>query len=174
MAKDFNVYQWRHQHLNENQVSENETSWKEDFKRIMDTNNLNQDEVQDFISIYFKDEKGKPLNVSLNEGELTPSTLYPKDIVLQFEKVWLPKSLGIEGGTGRESRIALYTKDQVQANLDKIPDEVYHTIMNFGAPIFLNDPSKNKQPFSVSNDGAQADYQQSGRPGYMGATYKGD
>jgi hypothetical protein len=94
-------------------------------------------------------------NVSLNEGELTPSTLYPKDIILQFEKVWLPKSLGIEGGTGKESYIALYTKDQVQANLDKIPDEVYHTIMNFGAPIFLKDPSKNKpQPFSMPDSAA--------------------
>jgi len=151
MAKDFNVYQWRRQQLVENQVSE-EKSWKKDFEEIMDTNNLNQGEVHDFISLYFKDKKGKPLNVSLNEGELTPSTLYPKDTVLQFEKVWLPKSLGIEGGTGKETRIALYTKDQVQANLDKIPDKIYHTIMSFGAPIFLNAPSKDKQPFSMPDN----------------------
>jgi len=54
MAKDFNVYQWRRQQLVENQVSE-EKSWKKDFEEIMKNNNLNQGEVHDFISLYFKD-----------------------------------------------------------------------------------------------------------------------
>ena len=34
MAKDFNIYQWRRNHLNENQVSENTPSWKEEFKDL--------------------------------------------------------------------------------------------------------------------------------------------
>ena len=153
MAKDFNIYQWRRQHLVENQVSEEKGSWKKDFKEIMDANDLTKGEIMDFVSIYFKDEKDKPTMVGLNEEALERSKLYPKETLLQFEKVWLPKSLGIEGGTGKESYIALYTKDQIQANLDKIPDEVFHTIMNFGAPIFLKDPSKNKpQPFTMPDD----------------------
>jgi hypothetical protein len=95
MAKDFNVYQWRRQHLNENQVSENETSWKEDFEGIMNANNLNQGEVHDFISLYFKDKKGKPLNISLNEGNSIIKTI--KDLTWSdVEGVSLPtKSVGI-------------------------------------------------------------------------------
>jgi hypothetical protein len=69
MAKDFNVYQWRRQHLNENQVSEEKGSWKKDFEDIMDANNLTKGEIMDFVSIYFKDEKGNPVNVGLNENE---------------------------------------------------------------------------------------------------------
>ena len=45
----------------------NTPSWKEEFKDIMKTNNLTPGEVMDFVSIYFKDEKGKPNMVGLNE-----------------------------------------------------------------------------------------------------------
>jgi len=87
MAKDFNVYQWRRQHLNENQVSE-EKSWKKDFEEIMDTNNLTKGEIMDFISIYFKDEKGKPINVSLNE-ELEIGQEYTKEEVANmFDQIY--------------------------------------------------------------------------------------
>lgn len=151
MAKDFNIYQWRREHLNENQVSENIPSWKEEFKDIMKANNLTPGEVMDFVSIYFKDEKDKPNMIGLNE-ELERSKLYPKSTLLQFEKVWLPKSFGIKDGTGRESSIALYTKDQVQANLDKIPDPLFHTMMNFGFPIFLSDITKNEPQPSTPSD----------------------
>ena len=81
MAKDFNVYQWRRNHLNENQVSEENTSWKEEFKSIMDANDLTPGEVMDFVSIYFKDEKGNPTMIGLNEeNEMMVSTLSFDDI----------------------------------------------------------------------------------------------
>ena len=69
MAKDFNIYQWRRQQLVENQVSEEKKSWKEDFKEIMKANNLTSVEVMDYLENYFKDEKGKPNMVGLNENE---------------------------------------------------------------------------------------------------------
>ena len=95
MAKDFNVYQWRRQHLNENQVSENTPSWKEEFKDIMKTNNLTPGEVMDCVSIYFKDEKGKPAMIGLNEGDSIVKTI--KDLTWSdVEGVSLPtKTVGI-------------------------------------------------------------------------------
>jgi hypothetical protein len=69
MAKDFNIYQWRRQQLVENQVSEEKKSWKKDFEEIMNANELTKGEIMDFISVYFKDEKGKPNMVGLNENE---------------------------------------------------------------------------------------------------------
>jgi len=77
MAKDFNIYQWRRQQLVENQVSEEKGSWKKDFEDIMDANNLTKGEIMDFISVYFKDEKGKPTMVSVNENgeDLKVSTI---------------------------------------------------------------------------------------------------
>lgn len=69
MAKDFNIYQWRRQQLVENQVSEEKKSWKKDFEEIMNANDLTKGEIMDFISVYFKDEKGKPNMVGLNEEE---------------------------------------------------------------------------------------------------------
>jgi hypothetical protein len=69
MAKDFNIYQWRRQQLVENQVSEEKKSWKKDFEEIMNANDLTKGEIMDFVSLYFKDEKGKPNMVGLNENE---------------------------------------------------------------------------------------------------------
>ena len=146
MAKDFNIYQWRRQHLNEEQSN---VSLKKAMEEWFGGTTPTKEEMINFVEWFYNQDSSEPNMIGINE-ELERSKLYPKNTLLQFEKVWLPKSLGIEGGTGKESYIALYTKDQVQANLDKIPDEVFHTIMNFGAPIFLKDPSKNKpQPFSM-------------------------
>ena len=66
MAKDFNVYQWRRQHLNENQGEEFSTKqYREDNK----VNNFTQGEKNDYLSTRFKDEKGKSININTNEGE---------------------------------------------------------------------------------------------------------
>lgn len=81
MAKDFNVYQWRRSHLTENQVSENNKSWKEEFKSIMDANDLTKGEIMDFVSIYFKDENGNPTMIGLNEDDkLKVSTIKFEDL----------------------------------------------------------------------------------------------
>jgi hypothetical protein len=66
MAKDFNVYQWRREHLNENRGEEFSTKqYREDNK----VNNFTQGEKNDYLSTRFKDEKGKSINISTNEGE---------------------------------------------------------------------------------------------------------
>ena len=88
MAKDFNVYQWRRNHLNENQVSEGEKSWKKDFEKIMDANDLTQGEVLDFISIYFKDEKGKPTMIGLNEDLEIGNEYTKEEVASMFDKIY--------------------------------------------------------------------------------------
>jgi len=88
MAKDFNVYQWRRNHLNENQVSEGEKSWKKDFEKIMDANDLTQGEVLDFISIYFKDEKGKPTMIGLNEDLKINDEISREKVAEKFDKIF--------------------------------------------------------------------------------------
>ena len=88
MAKDFNVYQWRRNHLNENQVSEGGKSWKKDFEEIMDANDLTQGEVLDFISIYFKDEKGKPNMISLNEDLEIGNEYTKEEVASMFDKIY--------------------------------------------------------------------------------------
>lgn len=88
MAKDFNVYQWRRNHLNENQVSEGGKSWKKDFEEIMDANDLTQGEVLDFISIYFKDEKGKPTMIGLNEDLEIGNEYTKEEVASMFDKIY--------------------------------------------------------------------------------------
>ena len=88
MAKDFNVYQWRRNHLNENQVSEGGKSWKKDFEEIMDANDLTQGEVLDFISIYFKDEKGKPNMIGLNEDLEIGNEYTKEEVASMFDKIY--------------------------------------------------------------------------------------
>ena len=67
MAKDFNVYKWRRNQLNENQIFDDENlSFKEEFDRFMDTN-PGPGEIWDWFSIHFKDKEGKPAHMSLNE-----------------------------------------------------------------------------------------------------------
>ena len=88
MAKDFNVYQWRRKHLNENQVSEGEKSWKKDFEKIMDANDLTQGEVLDFISIYFKDEKGKPNMIGLNEDLKIGDEYTKEEVANMFDQIY--------------------------------------------------------------------------------------
>ena len=88
MAKDFNVYQWRRNHLNENQVSEGGKSWKKDFEEIMDANDLTQGEVLDFISIYFKDEKGKPTIIGLNEDLEIGNEYTKEEVASMFDKIY--------------------------------------------------------------------------------------
>jgi len=88
MAKDFNVYQWRRQQLTENQVSEEKGSWKKDFKEIMDANNLTKGEIMDFISIYFKDEKGKPTMVGLNEDLEIGNEYTKEEVASMFDKIY--------------------------------------------------------------------------------------
>ena len=155
MAKDFNVYQWRRNHLNEGNQN---PSLKAAMEEWFGSSTPTREEMINFVEWFYNQDTSEPSMMGLNE-ELERSKLYPKNTLLQFEKVWLPKSFGIEGGTGRETSIALYTKDQVQANLDKIPDPLFHTIMNFGAPIFLRDPSQNKpQSMTPSDDYISAQY----------------
>ena len=155
MAKDFNVYQWRRNFLNEGNQN---PSLKAAMEEWFGSSTPTREEMINFVEWFYNQDASEPSMMGLNE-ELERSKLYPKNTLLQFEKVWLPKSLGIEGGTGKESYIALYTKDQVQTNLDKIPDQLFHTIMNFGAPIFLRDPSQNKpQSFASSDDYISAQY----------------
>ena len=88
MAKNFNVYQWRRDHLNENQVSEGGKSWKKDFEEIMDANDLTQGEVMDFISIYFKDEKGKPNMIGLNEDLKIGNEYTKEEVANMFDKIY--------------------------------------------------------------------------------------
>ena len=88
MAKDFNVYQWRREHLNENQVSENTPSWKEEFKDIMKANNLTPGEVMDFVSIYFKDEKGKPTMIGLNEDLEIGNEYTKEEVANMFDQIY--------------------------------------------------------------------------------------
>lgn len=155
MAKDFNIYQWRRNFLNEGNQN---PSLKAAMEEWFGSSTPTREEMINFVEWFYNQDASEPSMMGLNE-ELERSKLYPKNTLLQFEKVWLPKSLGIEGGTGKESYIALYTKDQVQANLDKIPDQLFHTIMNFGAPIFLRDPSQNKpQSMAPSDDYISAQY----------------
>ena len=87
MAKDFNVYQWRRQQLVENQVSE-EKSWKKDFKEIMDANDLTKGEIMDFISIYFKDEKDKPIMVGLNEEMKIGQEYTKEEVANMFDQIY--------------------------------------------------------------------------------------
>jgi hypothetical protein len=163
MAKDFNVYQWRRQHLNENQVSENETSWKEDFKKIMDINNLNQGEVHDFISLYFKDEKGNPLNISMNEnsdeelemlsnGKLKIGTEYDKEkIANTFDQIYWRATDKLD----KEGILAL-PFDTIRY-WDMYPPGAYSQLPNFVPP-----PTKPKTitpaMAAQADQAAQADY----------------
>ena len=151
MAKDFNVYQWRRDQLNENHSN---MSLKAAMEEWFGNSTPTKEEMMGFIEWFYNQGAGEPSMIGLNEETLERSTLYPKKILNKFEKVWLSKSLGIEGGTGKETNIALYTKDQVKANFNKIPDKLYHTIMNVdGNPIFLRDPSQNKpQKFTLPDN----------------------
>lgn len=78
MAKDFNVYQWRREHLNENV---DETFSTKQYREDDKINNFTKGEKIDRMSTSFQDEKGNDIQIGLNEeGEMMVSTLSFDDI----------------------------------------------------------------------------------------------
>ena len=136
MAKDFNIYQWRREHLNENQVSENTPSWKEEFKDIMKANNLTPGEVMDFVSIYFKDEKGKPNMIGLNEDLKIGDEYTKEEVANMFDQIYWKATNKLD----KEGILAL--------PFDKIryfgvyPPKAYSALPNFVSPKGPDQPAR--------------------------------
>ena len=70
MAKDFNVYQWRREHLNENQES-----FSDAFNKDNKVNNFTKPEKVDYTERYF----GSMISQNENQGGLKVSTLKLED-----------------------------------------------------------------------------------------------
>ena len=79
MAKDFNVYQWRREHLNENQES-----FSDAFKKDNEVNNFTQGEKNDYAERYFD----SMISQNENQGGLKVSTITFEDI--KGKNMWAP------------------------------------------------------------------------------------
>jgi hypothetical protein len=80
MAKDFNVYQWRREHLNENQES-----FSDAFKKDNEVNNFTQGEKNDYAERYFdsmisQNENQEGLKVSTVTFDQVKGMKLPYDI----------------------------------------------------------------------------------------------
>ena len=78
MGKDFNVYQWRRDHLNENV---DETFSTEQYREDDKINNFTRGEKIDRMSTSFQDKKGNDIQIGLNEeNDVMVSTITFEDL----------------------------------------------------------------------------------------------
>jgi hypothetical protein len=72
MAKDFNVYQWRRNHLNENVEEKYST---QQYREDNEINNFTKGEKIDRMSTSFQDEKGNDIQIGVNEEKVAKGVI---------------------------------------------------------------------------------------------------
>jgi hypothetical protein len=177
MAKDFNVYQWRREHLNENKYDKNkvESFLNEINSRISDFTPNEKLIVMEQLLKHHKSKLNENEEVRKTVGELTwddvsglslptsdSGTYMYMDNSDRFDDQWREKTLK-------------YWKDSLVKHFPEA--------LSFEVVIDGSQPSYNQVKILDKNyidtmqqrsDARMADYKQSGRTGYMGAKYKGD
>lgn len=86
MAKDFNVYQWRREHLNEGNQN---PSLKAAMEEWFGSSTPTKEEMMGFIEWFYNQGTGEPNMIGLNEKKLESGDNYSKtDISKMFDKIY--------------------------------------------------------------------------------------
>jgi hypothetical protein len=168
MAKDFNVYQWRREHLNENVDETFSTKrYREDDK----INNFTPGEKIDQMSTSFQDESGKDIQIGLNEDIVKKKI---KDLTVQdVLGVYLPPTINSTTSEFIDTR-DMFDDNWRQARLDRwrktlyqdspgseewevniMKNEINRKVLDWGTE---EDAQKYKSAEEKSTRAAQADY----------------
>jgi len=114
MAKDFNVYQWRRQYLNE---SVEETFSTKQYREDDKINNFTPGEKIDRMSTSFQDEEGNDIQIGLNEEGIVKKKI--KDLTVQdVMDTFLPATVNSTTSEYIDKR-PLFDDEWRQARLDR-------------------------------------------------------
>ena len=120
MAKDFNVYQWRRQHLNE---SVEETFSTKQYREDDKINNFTPVEKIDRMSTSFQDEEGNDIQVGLNEEGIVKKKI--KDLTVQdVMDTFLPATVNSTTSEYIDKR-PLFDDEWRQTRLNRWKDTLY-------------------------------------------------
>lgn len=164
MAKDFNVYKWRREHLNENQES-----FSDAFNKDNGVNNFTKPEKVDYTERYFD------TMISQNEGKNEEIIKKIKDLTVQdVMGTFLPPTVNSMTSEYIDER-PMFNDEWRQVRLDRWRDILYQdspgseewevTIgknnINRKALDFGSNPKaqKYKEAEATREKGAQADYE---------------
>lgn len=120
MAKDFNVYQWRREHLNESVEETFSTKKYEEYNNI---NNLTRGEKLDYMSTNFQDKEGDDIQIGLNEEGIVKKKI--KDLTVQdVMDTFLPATVNSTTSEYIDKR-PLFDDEWRQTRLNRWRDTLY-------------------------------------------------